>query len=206
MIETKRAIILEEGTNVRVFNPLNTELTYETIALVGKSTKQFFSEVSLESHRQLQFIPEDSIGNGYNVENLITGDEYIIVANYPEVIYNEICATVTRAIVCNTKMYVIRLVEDADRFGNITKKPKEVYSGLSVYAEAVDSKVIDTDPGKFLEVKYNIFAPNIDVEITDRVELLIKGERVQFKLTGKDYTTYRGLTLLNLTSETRRDA
>lgn len=203
MIETKRAIILEEGTFVSVHNHLNPMEDYETTALVGKSTKQFFSEVSLESHRQLQFIPEDIVENGYTVKNLITEDTYIIVAKYPEIIYNQKCATVTRAIVCNSKLHLSRLVETADKYGNIIKKFDYVYSGLDIYAEAIDSKVIAAKPGEFNEVRYTVFAPDIEVEITDRIEIEVRGKKVPFKLTGKDYTTFEGLTLLDLVSETR---
>ena len=201
----KKAIILEEGTRVTIRNPLNSDEPKITTALVGKSTKQFFSEVSLESHRQIQFIPEDVVKNGYVVGNLVTGDTYIIVANYPEVIYNEICATITRAIVCNSKIFVGRLVETADKFGNRKREFQDVYSNIDIYAEAIDSKVVSAKPGEFEEVRYKVFSPSIQLEITDRIEILINGERVPFKLTGKDYTTFRGLTVLDITSDTRRD-
>lgn len=205
MKDVKESIILEEGTSVKVSNPLGNQ-SYETTALVGKATRQFFSEVSLESHRQLQFISGLDIQNGFTVYNLVTGDTYIIVANYPEVIYNELCAIITRAIVCNSKIYVGRLVEEADRFGNIEKEFKYIYSDVDIYLEAVDSKIISALPGEFEEVKYKVFAPDIKLEVTDRVEVLVDGSRIPFKLLGRDYTTFKGLTVLNLISETRRDA
>lgn len=216
MINTKRSIILEEGTKVSTYNVLEEpnigddgELVEvepeETIALVGKSTKQFFSEVSLESHRQLQFVPEVKIDNGYNVKNLITDETYIIVAKYPEIIYNEKCATVTRAILCNAKIYISRLVETADRFGNITKEFKDIYPELDVHVEILDSKLITANPGQYTEAKYKVFSPGVDVFDTDRIEILERGKRVPFKLTGRDYTTFKGLTVMELISETRRD-
>ena len=204
MIETKREIILEEGIPVEIFNK-DGESLFETTALIGKATRQFFSEISLESHRQGQFLPELDIHNGLIVENKVTNDDYIIVANYPEIIERQKCTIITRMIVCNSQITVSRLVRTADKFGNIKKDFEDVYKDLSVYAEPIDSEVKQTDPGKLYKTKYNIYAPNLAIDIEDRLELEVGGEKKAFKLDGYDSLTFKGLTIIEVTTDTRRE-
>ncbi|NMA86024.1 MAG: hypothetical protein GX968_01725 [Tissierellia bacterium] len=203
MVETKREIILEEGIPVEVFDK-DMNLLEDTIALVGKATRQFFSEISLESHRQGQFFPELNIGNGLIVRNGVTDEDYIVVANYPEVIDRQMCTTIARMIVCNSKLTIKRMVETADRFGNIKREFKEVYKDLSIYAETLESKVTQKDPGKIMEVSYKIFAPGIEIETEDQIQIVVGGKEIPFKLTGYDPLTFGGLTLIEVVSETRR--
>ena len=174
MIEVKREIIQEEGIPVEVYDK-DMNLLIETTALIGKATRQFFSEISLESHRQGQFFPELNIKNGLIVRNKITAEDYIIVANYPEVIEQQKCTIITRMIVCNSKLTVKRLVEDADKFGNIRREFKEIYKDLSIYVEPVANTVTQTDPGKFPETQYKLFAPNITLDIEDQVAVDVGG-------------------------------
>lgn len=203
MIETKREIISEEGVPVEIFNK-SMDLIDETIALIGKATRQFFSEVSLKSHRQGQFFPEINIKNGLIVKNGVTDEDYIIVANYPEVIEQQMCATITRMIVCNSKLTIKRMVETADRFGNIKREFEEVYSNLSVYAEHIESEVTQKDPGKSPKDRYKIFAPDIEIGIEDQIQIEVGGKEVSFKLMGYDLLSFKGLTILEVVSETRR--
>lgn len=203
MIETKREIILEEGVPVEIFDK-DMDLLNETIALIGKATRQFFSEISLESHRQGQFFPELDIRNGLIVRNGITNENYIVVANYPEVVEQQMCTTITRMIVCNSKLTVKRMVETADRFGNIKREFEEVYSDLSIYAETLESEVVQKDPGKALEVRYKIFAPGIEIKVEDQIQINVGGKEILFKLMGYDPLSFEGLTLLEVVSETRR--
>lgn len=202
MIETKREIILEEGVPVSVFDKENK--LFDTTALIGKATRQFFSEISLESHRQGQFLPQLDIHNGLIVKNRIIDSDYIIVASYPEIIDQQKCTIITRMIVCNSKITVGRQIEIADDFGNIKKGFENVCKDLSVYAEPIDSSVKQVDPGKLYEVEYKIFAPNIQLGIEDRLEIDVGGKMKPFKITGYDYLTFKGLTVIDVVTDTRR--
>lgn len=202
MIDTKREIILEEGIPVKVYD--KEDLLCETVALVGKATKQFASEVSLESHRQGQFLPEVEIRNGLTIKNEIAGEDYLIIANYTEVIDRQLCATITRMVVCNSKMTVRRMVEEADDRGKITKSFKEIYSNLSVYVEPIDSDIKQLEPGKAPIFIYKVYAPNILLDIEDQILIDVNGVKTPFKLTGYDYLTFPGLTILGIITETRR--
>lgn len=203
MIEIKREIILEEGVPVSIFDR-EMESLGDTTALIGKATKQFASEISLESHRQGQFLPEIELKNGLVVRNNVTNEDYIVVASYPEVIERQLCATIARMIVCNSKMTVGRLVEDADDRGKITREFREIYSNLSIYAEPLESEVRQTDPGKAPKSRYKIYAPSIELDIEDQIQIDVGGVMMPFKLIGYDYLTFRGLTLLEVVTETRR--
>lgn len=206
MIDIKRSIIIEEGTSVIISHIEQSEDQWvNTEALVGRATKQFASDISLESYRQLQVIPEIEVSNGYNVHNVISGEDYLVVSKYLEVIYNEASAVVIRAVVCNSKLYVGRMNETADRFGNITKKFEDVYSEIPVYIEKDGSKVTKGDPGEYMDTEYTVFAPEIDITDKDRIYILERGKKVPFKLKGKDYSTFQGLVELKLETETRRD-
>lgn len=202
MIETKRGIILEEGVPVSVFD--KEEKLFDTTALIGKATRQFFSEISLESHRQGQFLPQLDIHNGLIIKNKVIDNDYIIVASYPEVINQQKCTTITRMIVCNSKITIGRQTEIADDFGNIKKGFKSVCKDLSVYVETIDSEVKQVDPGKLHEVEYKIFAPNIPLEIEDRLEIDVGGEMRPFKITGYNYLMFKGLTVIDAVTDTRR--
>ena len=202
MIETKREIILEEGVPVTIYD--KGEELKETIALIGKATRQFASEISLESHRQGQFLPTTEIRNGLIVKNKIAGEDYIVVANYPEVIDSQLCTIIARMIVCNSKMTVGRLVEDADHRGKIIREFKEIYSNLSIYAEPLESEVRQMDPGKAPKSRYKIYAPSIELDIEDQIQIDVGGMMMPFKLIGYDYLTFKGLTLLEVVTETRR--
>jgi hypothetical protein len=203
MIEIKREIILEEGVPVSVYER-DTKLVEETMALIGKATRQFASEISLESHRQGQFLPEVGIRNGLIIKNKVVDEDYIVVANYPEVIDQQLCTTIARMIVCNSKMTIGRLVEDADHRGKIIREFKEIYSNLSIYAEPLESEVRQMDPGKAPKSRYKIYAPSISLDIEDQIQIDVGGVMMPFKLTGYDYLTFKGLTLLEVVTETRR--
>lgn len=202
MIETKREIILEEGVPVSVFDKENK--LFDTTALIGKATRQFFSEISLESHRQGQFLPQLDIHDGLIVKNRVIDSDYIIVASYPEIIDQQKCTTITRMIVCNSKMTVGRLVEYADHRGKITREFKEIYSNLSIYAELLESEVRQMDPGKAPKSRYKIYAPSIELNIEDQIHIDVGGVMMPFKLMGYDYLIFPGLTVLEVVTETRR--
>jgi len=204
MIEIKREIIQEEGVPVSIFDK-DMGFVEDTIALIGKATKQFASEISLESHRQGQFLPEVGVRNGLIIRNKVTNEDYIVIANYPEVIEQQVCTIITRMIVCNSKIRVGRLIEDADERGKITKGFKELYTNLSVYAEPLDSEVKQADPGKVPKSSYRIYAPDITVDIEDQILVDIGGQMMPFKLVGYDYLSFKGLTILDVTTETRRE-
>lgn len=203
MVETKREIILEEGVPVSILDR-EMNLIKDTTALIGKATRQFFSEISLESHRQGQFFPELNIGNGSIIRNNVTEEDYIVVANYPEIIEQQKCTTIVRMIVCNSKLTIKRLVEDADRFGNIKRSFEEVYSGLSIYAEPLESEIVQKDPGKTFEVRYTIYTPYVEVDEEDQIQIEVGNGMKPFKLVGYDYLSFKGLTILEVVSETRR--
>jgi len=203
MIEVKREIILEEGVPVSVHDG-DGILVEETRALIGKATRQFASEVSLESHRQGQFLPDIGLTNGLIVRNKVVNEDYIVVANYPEIIDQQLCTTIARMIVCNSKMTIGRLVEDADDRGKITRTFNEVYKDLSIYAEPLDSEVKQAEPGKAPKTWYKIYAPSISLDIEDQIQIDVGGVMMPFKLIGYDYLTFKGLTLLEVVTETRR--
>ena len=203
MIEIKREIILEEGVPVSILDK-DTVLVEETIVLIGKATRQFASEVSLESHRQGQFLPDIGLTNGLIVRNKVVNEDYIVVANYPEIIDRQLCTIIARMIVCNSKMTIGRLVEDADDRGKITREFREIYSNLSIYAEPLESEVRQTEPGKAPKSRYKIYAPSIELDIEDQIQIDVGGVMMPFKLIGYDYLTFRGLTLLEVVTETRR--
>ena len=203
MIEIKRDIIQEEGVPVSILNK-DMDLIEDTVALIGRATKQFVGEISLESHRQGQFLPELDIRNGLIVRNEIANEDYIIVANYPEILERQKCVTIARMLVCNSKMTVRRLVEDADIHGNIKREFKDIYKDLSIYVEALGSEVKQTNPGKFPQMKCNIFAPDVVLDIEDQIQVEMGGGMAPFKLEGYDYLTFKGLTLIEVITETRR--
>lgn len=203
MIEEKRAIIEEEGLPVTVYDPHN-DIEFQTTALLGKATRQFFSEISLESHRQAQFLPELPIKNGLTVVNNITNEKYLIVASYNEIIDSMKCSTVVRMILCNTVMSVFTMTEDADERGNIKKVPMIKYSDVNVYAEALGGDLKEKSPGIQYESKFKVYSPNIKIDYTDSIALMLDGENVLFKLTGKDTLTFKGVAMIDIVSETRR--
>ncbi|SNS22147.1 hypothetical protein SAMN05446037_100688 [Anaerovirgula multivorans] len=202
MLETKREIIEDEGLPVTVFDGRNNEL-FSTTALVGKATRQFFSEISLESHRQGQFFPELQVKNGMIVRNNVTSEHYLVMANYPEVIEGALATTITRMISCNSKLKVFTIFESADTKGNITRSPVDKYSDIKVYIEFIGGGLEQKKHGQHYEMIYKVHAPYLELGNTDRLSIEINGSYKEFKLLSIDTTTFLGTSHITVSTETR---
>lgn len=201
--EAKREIILSEGVPVDVLDYTGAVL-FSTNALVGKATKQFFSEISLEYHRTAQFVPELDIRNGLIVNNKVTNEFYLVMAHLKEVVGSEHIATVTRLVECNARVRISSFGETADDDGNITKTEIVKADNLCVYVEKVRADLKQFKPGLYENVEYNIYAPAIsNVSVLDRVVLDMNGVSVPFKIESVDYTTFVGVMILGVCTETR---
>jgi len=203
MVEDKRDIIIEEGVPVKVKDSLNNVL-YDSSALISRATKQFYAEVSLESHRMGQFLPEVRVGNGMIIENMVSDEVCIVVANYPEIINKQLCANIARMIVCNSTLVIKEFKEEADKYGNIKKTPIDKYPPLPVYAFMLDSTLESKSPGLFHEVIYKIYCPYIDVTVEDTVFLEEVNGFTNYRVIGINNLTFKGMTVLEVVTETRR--
>ena len=201
MKEDKIAIIKEEGGPVSVM--LKSEILYDTTALIGKATRQFFSELSLEAHRQIQFLPYVEIRNGMTVRSKLIDTDYIIIAKYPEVLENQVAATVTRAIVCNNKMTVSSLQETADRFGNVSRSLVNKLEDVSVYVESLGSESQQKSHGLFHDFQYRISSPYFKLDTQDTITLNVGGVGREFKVLGYDVVSFDGLIIIDVSTETR---
>lgn len=206
MKDAKKAIILQEGVPVEVKDiSLATPIVIETKALLGKATKQFFSEISLEYHRKGQFIPELNINNGMIVSNIVTDEHYLIMANYKEFFQNQHISTITRMIECNSVATIEGIQKTADDFGNIRKGTVIKVKDLQVHVEAVSAELIQYNPGLHEEVEYRIYATAInDINVLDKVILDINGIKKEFKIKSLDFISFRGIVIIGVSSETRK--
>lgn len=203
MEETKRGIILEEGVPVEVYDS-NGVLVESTHSLIGKAVKQSQSIISLEYHREGQFVSDSAISGGHIVKNSVIGDTYLTIASMNEVIGSELVAKITRMVVCNSTLTVEEYQEVADEFGNITRTKVPVIDGLNVYVESVDSELVQVKHGLLSTSDYLVFMPTVDVEILDTITLSIHGNPVKFKVESIDNISYEGIAVLGVCTETRK--
>jgi len=203
MFDTKREIILDEGLPVDVIDWQGNTL-FSTKALLGKATKQFFSEISLEYHRKAQFVPELDVKNGQIVRVIPTGEHYLIMATYNEVFGTEKLATITRLVECNNEVLIQTLVETADDDGNIYRTPTPIVNGLKAYVEMKGGDLVQYKPGLQSRLEFDVYIPVIDVEVLDQIHLNINGKFVPFKVEYIDELSFQGIMILRVSTETRR--
>lgn len=203
MIEEKRQIILDMGVPVQVKQTDGT-LLHETKSLIGKATKQFFSEISLEYHRKGIFVPEVTVSNGVFVDNMVTNETYLVVATMPELIMSEVGSTIARLIECNSKVTIKGISETADQYGNITTEPVTKADLMPVHVEAITAELRQYDPGLHPNVQYRIYSPSIDLDVLDTVSLSVNGKTQKFKVEALDYISFQGIVLIDIASETRK--
>lgn len=199
--EEKRQIIMDEGSPVNVYDATGL-LLYQTSALVGRATKQYMSDVSLESYRSGQFLPELAIENGLLVERLLTGETFLTIAGLPEVIGNEKTAYVSRMVVCNTEVKVESLEETADDNGNVFTAPV-VKTQVKGYVQPVTSELIQYKPGLYENAEYLLYVPYIELKNLDKVVLQINGRDESFKVETFDDVSFPGVAVVSICSETR---
>lgn len=202
MVNDKRDIILSYGVPVVVYDPIEDE-KFETRALLGKATRQFFSDISLEYYRTAQFLPELPVRNGQLIGNLVNGETYLILATFSEVVDDVQLAMIIRSVECNSFISVKELRRIADRDGNITSKEVTVLEGIPVYMEALKVGLEQYDAGMFPNNVYRIYAPNIPSKLLDRVYVRVENEEIPLKVVHVDKLKFRGVTVLDVSTETR---
>jgi len=200
MKEIKGQIITEEGLPVQIKDS-NGTILYSTNALVGKATKQFFSEISLEYHREGQFISDVVVNNGNLVTNLVTNEDYLVLATMEEIVQEEKIATVARMIKCNAAISIKKYEETADEFGNIVKQQVTVADNLSVYMVKVSNSLDQYKMGLVANAEYLIYSPLINVSVLNKLLININGEIMQFKVESVDYISFNGVVLIGIVTD-----
>lgn len=203
MKDIKRQIILNEGTPVEVIDSTGVVIE-STTALVGKANKVSYAEISLEAHRQGQFIPEVQVGNGNLVRSVVTDTFYLVLASMDEIVQAEKIATICRMLECNSGMTLERIEETADDNGNIKKSPVKVADNLRVYVESGKATIEQKNPGLHPEVEFRVYAPLIDIHLLDKITLNINGNQVPFKVDAVDYVSFAGVVIADVCTETRK--
>jgi hypothetical protein len=201
--EEKRQIILSEGTDVEVFDSTGN-LLFQTKALIGKATKQFMSEISLEYHRKAQFIPELDIPNGVTVRNTATGETYLAIANMVETYGGEKLSTILRLVETNATITVTGLAETADEYGNISTSQVTKAQDMPVHIESSNAELRQYQPGLHEKAEYLIYMPAIDIQLLDKVTVNAGGRILKLKVEHVDYLSFVGIAVLSVCTETRK--
>lgn len=202
MNNDKRDIILDHGVPVLVYDPLGED-KLETRALLGKATKQFFSDISLEYHRTAQFLPELPIRNGLLIQNLVNEETYLILASFSEVVEEVKLATVIRSVQCNSSISIKEIRRVADLYGNVTSKEVAVLEDVPVFVESLRTGLEQYDAGMFPNNMYRIYAPSIPSKLLDRIYIRVVDEEIPLKVMHVDRLKFRGVTILDVSTETR---
>lgn len=203
MKDVKRQIILDEGSPVEVID--STGVVVETTkALLGRANKVSYAEISLEAHRQGQFVPEITVHNGNLVRNAITDTHYLVLASMDEIVQSDKIATICRMLECNSSITLERIEETADENGNIKKSLVLVADELSVYVESGRAVIEQKNMGLLPEVEFRIYAPLIDVKLLDKISLTINGKKSPFKVDALDFVSFEGCVMIDVCTETRK--
>lgn len=201
MVSELQGIILSEGVKVQIQSTSGVSQT--TTALFGKATRQFFSALALETTRKAQFVPEVDLANGYIVHILASGETYIVVSNFEQLVDNQVASVVVQMYRCNSKIDIKTVGTTADENGDITTADITKYSDVTVNIEAVTSDLRQYQPGLLAETTYLIYAPSVEVSILDTISADINSRKVPLKVVGTDYVSFPGLVLIQVKTETR---
>lgn len=202
MSSEKRDIILSEGVPVEVSDLSGTVVN--TIALLGRSNRQFSTMVSLEAHRRGHFIPDISVDSGDSVLNTVTGDRYVVAASYREIYQQLEISIVTHLVLCNTKLTVTIFSEVVNARGDIKKTEVVKYDNVDVFTQSVTQSLRQENPGLYVDSEYVIHAPAIDVKTLDKVTLTAGTRKTPLKVVDTDYITFPGMVIIQACSETRK--
>lgn len=203
MVEDKIELITEYGVPVEIRDS-RLNLMEETIALVGKASTGNITETSLEYHRIGQFIPGVSVEVGNLVENKITKATYLVLAHMPEVVDQEICATIARFAECNSTMSVYNFEEDADENGNIFNSRVDKLVHLPIFVKNSVLDLTNTAIGAMPTADITIVAPSVDIDIMDTLEVDLINRVEKLKVKSLDYISYPGLCIINVSIDTRK--
>lgn len=203
MITEKHRIIRRMGVTVDIISPDGDVM--QSKILLGRASQVFSSNMeNIESHRRGQFLPETNIDNGYIVHNPITGEDYLVVSIYSDIINNTLSTKVSHMLVCNVSIDVMGDdIEEADDRGNIRRTPQVKYTDLKAYLEVVNMDVKQYDIGLHPDTEYLVYVSAKDISLLDRVIVTIGERKLPTKVVGTDYAKYPGILILQLSSETR---
>lgn len=203
MIDTKRDIILSEGSEVVVSQVTGVPVT--TLMLIGRATKQFNSAVSLEAHRRAQFLPEIDVRPGSIVDHTAFGEKYIVVGTMVEILQGMKACVAAHMFTCNAKIAVSGITETLTAKGDVKKEDTVKFTNLDCHAQASRAAMQQKDPGIFIENEYLIYAPaTTPITSLDKLKLTANGMTIPLKVVDTDYFTYPGLVEIQVCSETRK--
>jgi len=200
--DLKQSLILTEGTPVEIMDHTGTIL-FKTKAIIGKVSSTTMSEINFEYSRKGLIIPNLDIRNGLILRKTVTGETFIIVAVFDEVINNTKQSTSIRLIQTNSWASIKGFTEIADDYGNIISDEVTKATKLPVHVSVANARLMQFKPGLKEIVEYRIYAPHCEAEILDRVGLMINGGELNFKVESVDLLTFPGLVLLDVRTETR---
>ena len=201
MLNQKHSIMRRNGAPV-IITSLDGGIT-ETIAIIGRASKQFNSTLALEHYRRAHFLPNIDIKSGYLCYSIPANETYILVATYPDLIAGKICTNVSHMMICNSEISTKGDEMVADGRGNLKKVPIDKVSNLSVHAQLITQDLRMYDPGLHPDSKYLIYAPGVSISVLDKLKLRVLEWEESFKVVAVDYISFPGCALIQVTSETR---
>lgn len=203
MVEDKIGLILDYGVPT-ILRDRRGVIVSETNTLIGKATKSTLTEISLEYHRMCQFVPTTPLTNGMHIENKVTGETYLSVAQMKEVVDGEVCALISRAVICNNVMSVYKFAESADANGDWKRGRVDKHINVPIHISKSVYSLEMTQIGALVQSEFQILAPSVDIDTLDSIDLIVLGKPVKYKIVTVDYVTYPDLCVISVNMDTRR--
>lgn len=199
MFYDKQSIIKSEGVDVDIYD-ISSILT-SSKALIGRSNRTGNVMLPLEAYRKGMFLPETNIKNGNIVKNSKTGESYIVVSSFNEVIDGLVCAIDVMMLKCNVIVDIIGYVETADEVGNIYKTEVHKATNLSAYLEINNIDLNQYKEGLYPNNEYSLYIPSLDISLLDRIIVKSLKNNLVLKIVGVVNWSYENLNILTVTSD-----
>ena len=178
--------------------------TKDIKCLISKASHFNNSLEAVESHRKGDFMVGDNVTSGCYITNKVTGEQFITIAMYPSSYKDKFLSTVYRMLVVNSTLSVKRFEETADENGNITKEENDIISDLPSFIEVITQDLRQFKPGLQDDSEYLIFIPSQELNTLDNIYINVEGRELKLKLVSEDYITFKGISILEVKTETRR--
>lgn len=198
---TKQNIIKRYGSSVVI---TSRPTPYPTTAIVGTSVRKTSIRLGdIENFLRGNFVPSDNLQNGEVILHVPTGEQYITLGIYKEVINNEYVADICNMLRVNSTYTAQRLQETADQFGNITKTPIILNQDTPAYTEVVTEEMRQTDPGLLESCEFKLYTTNKEIKLYDQILITTDGWTREMQVVSVTYSMLHGINVLQLATDIR---
>lgn len=198
---SQKKFILKYGTDVEINRG---GAVIQTKAVIGRLGKTTTNMLILEGQKEAIFPYDVDVNSGDIVYNNVHNETYIVSSTHQTYYGNDVLDKVAILLICNATFSVYGKQTVADNRGNLKTVFAAIVSDLPCYVQEVTNELRRYDPGLYQETDYRIFSTAIDIKEEDQIVLNVGGKTENFKIISKNYLTYPGMVVLQVSRDIRK--